>query len=93
MLLTGNSISHSRTAEGLHAEQQHLRQTVLPDTPPERDIPPILFHIHPLVRNLVGMRRIHRIGALGAKRIIVATSMGVRWSSIELGHLGVLEHQ
>jgi hypothetical protein len=90
---TSDGISHSRTTERLHTEQQHLRQTVLPYTLPKRNGPPVLFHIHSLVRDLVGSGRVHRIVALGAKSIIVATSMGIWGSSVELGHLEEAEHQ
>jgi hypothetical protein len=86
-LLTSNSIRHSRTTERLNTKQYHLRKTVLPDPFPLWHSPSILLHVDPLIHDFVGWDGIQRVITFRAKSIVVATSMGVWRSSVELGHL------
>jgi hypothetical protein len=91
-LLTSNSISHSRSTEGLYAQQDHLRQAVLPDTLPQGNILRVFLHVHPFIGDLIGDRSIQGVVSLSAKSVIVAASMRVWRSSIEFRHLENVEN-
>jgi hypothetical protein len=80
---TCDRIRHSRPTEGLHAQKQHLRQTILINTFPKWDAFPIGVHVNPLV---CIVSRIHGQCAPRPEGVVVPTGVGIRRRGIELGH-------